>query len=199
MDKNELYQSLYKAHVRVNEKTKSRKVCQQEVIKIWNDIKSSQDLPEKVNALLIEYRAKAMIQEGNLLQTWAKVIHPKQKTASKSNEELTALEFAPESSQFHEPDVDDEPRNQDIYSDQHNTSSDNKTLSSVIKPVSNQNRCYVQVQLQKEIDELNADIILNQDRYRSGLLPEDQEKEFKNKKLKKVELESTLKRKIKDA
>ena len=74
------------------------------MIKIWNEIKSSQDRPEKVRILLNEYRAKSMRQERSLLQIGAKVINP-QKKASNSFQEsagLTPIEFAPGWSQLNE-------------------------------------------------------------------------------------------------
>ena len=144
--------------------------------------------------MLNEYRAKSMRQEGSLLQTWAKVINPQKKASNSFQEsaELISIEFAPGSSQFNEPEVHDDLVQ---HSDQPNSSKD--TLSSNTKPFTDRN--HVQIKLQKEIDALNADISLDQERYRNGLLSEIQEKEFKGKKLKKIELETTLKRKIRDA
>lgn len=173
--------------------TKSKKVCQADVIEIWSEIKNSENLPNKVDSLIKEYRFKSMRHKGSLLQTWAKMINPSPKSTQTSsiNESVAELEFAPSSSQFDEPDISE--------MDLHQPKTSTPVCASSSETKSKTTRSYVQIQLQKEIDVLNADICVMQDSYRSGLLSESQEKELKEKKLKKKELETDLKRKIQDA
>ena len=105
MNKNELYQSLFKGYVSAFERTKSRKSCQEDVIKKWNERKHDADLPGKIAILLKEYRSISMRAEGGLMQTWAKALIPK-KSDKETNSSSATLEFAPNSSQFDEPDHD---------------------------------------------------------------------------------------------
>jgi hypothetical protein len=66
MNKTDRYQSLFKGYVNAFERSKSRKTCQEEVIRKWNEIKNDSDLPGNIAALLKEYREIAMKAEGGL-------------------------------------------------------------------------------------------------------------------------------------
>ena len=111
------------------------------------------------------------------MQTWAKALIPK-KPDKETNSSSATLEFAPNSSQFDEPDHDVETVSEDV-----NTA---KPVDSPAQLKCNRYVPHVQLQLQKEIDCLNSDICILQDRDKKGLLSDIQEKELKSKKLKNL-------------
>lgn len=181
MDKNKLYQSLYDAYVKANP-TKSRKDCQEYVIKKWNDIKNDSDLPSKCNNLLTQFKAVSMQKKGTLMGFWGK---QSAKASAQMKDNSLPLEFLPDSHQFDEPDDEAVVDKSIIEKPSGPTSSLNQSNKIAI----------VQLQLQTEIDVLNSELTDLYERDKKGLLSETQEKEFKSKKLKKIELENKLKKK----
>ena len=184
MDKNKLYQSLYDAYVKANP-TKSRKDCQEYVIKKWNDIKNDSDLPSKCNNLLTQFKAVSMQKKGTLMGFWGK---QSAKASAQMKDNSLPLEFLPDSHQFDEPDDEAVVDKSIIEKPSGPTSSLNQSNKIAI----------VQLQLQTEIDVLNSELTDLYERDKKGLLSETQEKEFKSKKLKKIELENKLKKKKDD-
>ena len=71
MDKNKLYQSLFNAYV-LAYPTKTKKMCQDELIIKQNSIKNDTDLAEKVNHMLQELKAISVTKKGSLLNFWTK-------------------------------------------------------------------------------------------------------------------------------
>ncbi len=150
--------------------TKNGKDCQEYVIKKWNEIKNDSDLPSKVNNLLTQFKAVAMQKKGTLMGFWGK---QSAKASAQTKDNAPPLEFLPDSHQFDEPDDDDQSI---IEKPSAPTSSANQTNKIAI----------VQSQLQTEIDLLNAELTDLYERDKKGLLSETQEKEFRSKKLKKL-------------
>ena len=62
MDKNKLYQSLFNVYV-LAYPTKTKKMCQDELIIKWNSIKNDTDLAETVNHMLQELKAISVMKK----------------------------------------------------------------------------------------------------------------------------------------
>jgi hypothetical protein len=67
MDKNKIYQCLFGAYVKTYS-TKSKKVCQEELVQKWNEIKNDADLQVKVDNWLQELKAISITKKDHFLR-----------------------------------------------------------------------------------------------------------------------------------
>lgn len=170
MDKNILFQSIFNSYVSAYP-TKTKQQCQQEVVQKWNKIKNEEDLPVKVEKLLKELSGIKMMQSGTLKQFWAK--------------QTVGVE------------VQAVPANSSVASSSTNI---NHTIPVIVATggsnIIPKRNPIVQLQLQNEIDIINADLVgLFERRKRGVLLTEVEEKELRAKTSEKTKLELKLKRK----
>lgn len=89
MDKNKLFQSLFKTYVLAHP-TKMKQQCQDDLIIKWNEIKNEEDLEIKVEQLIKDLNAIIMKNKGTLFSYWAK-----QTTTVKKNEAISLGPTAP--------------------------------------------------------------------------------------------------------
>jgi hypothetical protein len=110
------------------------------------------------------------------------------KPSAQTQDNSLPQEFLPDPHQFDEPDDDAVVDKSIIEKPSGPTNSLNQSNKITI----------VQSQLQTEIDVLNSELTELHELGKKGLLSETQEKEFKSKKLKEIELEKKLKKKRDD-
>ena len=149
MDKNKLYQSLYSAYVEAYFPNKSKKVCQEQITKKWNEIKNDEDFKNKSDCLMRELKSISLKKKSAALTFWSKQ-SSKQVSPEKND---VQLEFTPGSSQFHEP--------EELFVEAvgHVNAGENSEAS---RNTSTTERKYVaraQIELQFELDLINSDLV----------------------------------------
>ena len=177
MDKNKIYQSLFSAYVEAYFPKKSKKDCQDEIIKKWNEIKNDADFKNKSDALMKELKSISLKKKASNLLFWSNQTSNKERQLAKNSSEIQ-----------NECDQDlmsaNEAANDAV---EHVNTSSMATSSS---------RVYIaraQIELQSELDVVNSDLVGLYEREKKGQLSDEQLKDLKAKALKKIELEKKLK------
>lgn len=166
MDKNKLFQSIFKTYVSTYP-LKSKQECQQQVVEEWNKIKNKENLLEAVENWLGELRRIQRLQKGSLHTFWAKQCEKDTSTQNLS---------APSTSSSSNIDLNK-------YNDQNKVSvADSSTRISSTLEISRKRPAFVQLQLQQEIDVVNADMVGLFERKKVGLISDQQEKDLSAKK-----------------
>jgi len=184
MDKNKAFQCLFDAYVLAYH-TKSKQVCQEEMVKKWNEIKNDTDLQVKVDRWLQELKAISNTKKGSLLTFWAK------QTLSVDNKNSKAVPIDTVPVEMPSNSVSQLGGNELV-------TNDNAKGSAAAPCTSNSATsriATVQLQLQSQIDILNADLTGFYERQKRDMLTQEQVIELKEKKRKKTELENQLKKK----
>jgi hypothetical protein len=176
MDKNKMFQCIFDAYVLAYPK-KSKKICQEEVVEKWTQLKSDLDLHLKAEVWLQELKAIAAAKKGSLLTFWAK-----QTSVSTSTNKKTPYDLAKEI-----PNTNKSLKSDEKVNDAHEV-SDFKPSTS--KP-STSKQATVQINLQSEIEILNSDLVGLYARQTRGMLTQEQNMELKEKKQKKSDLEKS--------
>ena len=175
MDKASLYQSLYEAYIQAYYPEKTKRTCQEELVKKWNAMKDSPDVVAQGNELLNKLKAISLNKKGALLKFWGK-------QATKKNTEL------PKEGLHETPTVA-------LLGP---TMAQNSPSTSGVSQPTSTRIPEAQLKIKAEIDLLLADLVGLFEREKKGLLTEEQEQTLRRKKAKKLELEKELKRKIDD-
>ena len=172
MDKNKIYQSLFNAYMEAYP-TKSKKVCQEELVQKWNNIKNDADLQGKVDCWLQELKATSIIKKGSLLTFWAK-----QATSANMNNPINVSVKIPKTSVSQS--------DEQVIGAEADDSEPNNLPTSRIATA--------QLHLQSQIDVLNYDLVCLYEQRNRKMLTQKQDVELKDKKKKRDELENKLKK-----
>jgi len=155
---------------------KTKQICQTELVSKWKELKREAEFQSKAENLLKDLRSKAMRKKGSLLNFWSK------QSNEKTNSPEIPLIFESTSSQFVEP-PDNLPSTEPIPS------------TSVTEPKATAKK---QIELRKQIELINGDLVGLYKRRDKDLLTDDQEAELRAKKKLKLELETELKKRVGD-
>lgn len=167
MDKNKLFQSLFQSYLKCSSDRQKLNV-QKEAVKQWNELKNSENLSERVNAIIEKNEALALQKKGTLMQYWSNVAN----RPSAVQKPATSVTPA---------------RKEHI-----------ETPSSRAEKNSEKTKTKVQDELKSKIDVINSDIVGLSTRKEHGLLSDEQEKKLEQMKKQKVAFEKQLKAKVFD-
>lgn len=172
------------------------------MVEIWNKIKNESDLQVQVDLFLKKWSSITLKKKGSLLNFWSKqnvpAIKKQESVTNCSTDKLPdyptiepiAIEFRPDSEQFVESDIHE---SEDEYINSEASTSTKAITAATIVSVKPKP---AQEEIKTKISIIDGDLVGLYNRKSIGFLTDEQEVELKEKKSKKKELETLLKRKI---
>lgn len=180
MDNYSLYKSLSNGYSKAHP-TKTKKQCQDDVNKMWNEIKQEKNVSELVSQKVLQYKEKELTAKSTLLSYWNKAA-----TTSCSKNDLPTSSSNVEanisdsteinlSNSFEEFDLNASDATNEVQVNNDGPSSSTVVKEQVIQTPG-------QYKLQQEINCLTADITALTQRKESGLFSEDMRNDLKQKR-----------------